>query len=737
MKNRIQILITTFLLFFIISIPHLLQAQTQVHVYDAGEKTYHTKKFKKRKKKFMLTATERAIYQMKRKPHKHHKRIYNAPAGTFIQNFSPYARPDGNDLMLVIRTDNMVDQVNPNSGMVMRAFSGPSSQPPYELTTQIVGDDLWAMTNFNLVYMSSDSGTTWTIDTAGIGVYTNALTIDSFGNAYVSGSFGIKKQIAGSNTWTVLTGGTTYTSWCWIDDSQNIWRKTNAGTLQVSVNGGNSFITDSTGLMGSRVISMTSDSLGNYYAISLNGFGSTGNRIYRQSQSSTTWTRIDQPIFALNQDPMNQNIYTDISSDDTSVMVTTYFGTFISDDQGTTWTYLTEGMEPEENYSFIEGASHRHLVSTNMGVFYNDVMMDTIWHHILPLTTYEKSHRLFKDSNGNIYTQTTPLNSNGDSPLDVKKSSDNGLTWTSDTLGIYNTSQFSFWVDENGTQHEADYGNSTQGVTLYKKTNSGSYIIDTIGLHSRPYAFPATFGTDGNGSVYFSSTDSLGIWKYQGNTWTPFHNGMNYLYTIYDFAKDHNGNMLGGTYNGGLWRETGGNWSQLNFPNGVSSGSSAFVVAVDTSGNIFTNFSGPNASGNFIGRGVFSSSDNGNTWVNLGVDTITFRQLVAVRDTVFGVSYYNGIWKFVSGGLVGIDPNEFENMSVSLFPNPASDQIVIEYSDLNYADLRIFNDIGQLVDVKPNYPLGTELSIDKLPPGEYFIWMHGDHFQKALKFIKQ
>lgn len=739
MKVSKHILLSATVLIFFLLNTFAASAQTPLHVYDAGEKTYHAKKFKKRKKKKMFVMTEWGVYQIKRSP-KRHKKIYTPPAGVFINDMSPSKLPNGDDRMLLVLSNNTVSVLDPFSGNTVRTFNGPSTNSG-EFTRKIVGDDMWAQTNIGLIYLSVDSGLHWNIDTAGLHGFMYTIAVDTSGNCYASTGNGLFRQNVGAPSWTMISGISGTISFTWIDSKNYLWASDNYGTLQRSNNGGNVFVNDTVGLHGKTRV-MTDDSLGYYFAITQTGFPNNGNRIYRKTSIGAAWTRIDMPIMAMNNDPNNDAIYTDITSDDTSVVVTTIFGTFISDDEGTTWQYVTAGMEPEENYSFLETSNNHYLVSTNMGVFDNDFMNDTIWHHRLPNNTFTKTARLFRDNSGNIYTQSNPiaLYSN---VLDVKKSTDNGLTWTSDTSGISAVNQFTFWVDENGTQHIASLGNSLHGVYIWKKTSSGSYVIDTTGFQSPTYDYPTTFGTNGNGTVYLGTLfGAKNVWRYNNNAWVLDNLGIDSV-PVYDFEVDHSGKMIAGTWGFGLWHQTGGPgsaWVPMNYPSGVNGGSSAFFEAVDTAGNIFTCFSSPDATGNYLGSGVFETADNGVTWNNLGVDTLTFRQFVAVNDTVFGVSYYNGIWKFTASGLIGIDVPTVESMSSFVTPNPSNNQIVIENLNaekFESTSLRIFDGTGKLVQIVPVYHQGESINIESLPQGIYYIWCYANHHQQALRFVKQ
>ena len=114
--------------------------------------------------------TEWKVYELKRTPRKRHKKIYTAPKGKFIVDIVPSRLPNGDDRMLVVLNDNTVKVLNPFTGNLIRSFSIPTSQS-YEGVKHLIGDDMWMLSSYGLLYMSSDSGLNWSLDTAGVGQF--------------------------------------------------------------------------------------------------------------------------------------------------------------------------------------------------------------------------------------------------------------------------------------------------------------------------------------------------------------------------------------------------------------------------------------------------------------------------------------------------------------------------------------------------------------------------------------
>jgi hypothetical protein len=172
------------------------------------------------------------------------------------------------------------------------------------------------------------------------------------------------------------------------------------------------------------------------------------------------------------------------------------------------------------------------------------------------------------------------------------------------------------------------------------------------------------FGEDNSGAVYIATNDptTKNYKKPSGSsTWEPEINGLN-PYNVYVWSQLQDGTMLAGCYEG-LFKKVGGAWVGINRPNGADAGlgvtASCFAVCVDSLNRLWAAYNVYNASFFAIGTGVYYSTDAGNTWSSGVTDTVTFQKLVPMGDTVFGVSYYNGIYKFSSAGVL---PLQFINL---------------------------------------------------------------------------
>lgn len=89
------------------------------------------------------------------------------------------------------------------------------------------------------------------------------------------------------------------------------------------------------------------------------------------------------------------------------------------------------------------------------------------------------------------------------------------------------------------------------------------------------------------------------------------------------------------------------------------------------------------------------------------------------------------------GTCTPLSDSSFEKMAVSVFPNPATNQITIAVEDLNNATLLLYNSLGQAV-MQPVKILGNETTIDvsKLPVGIYFFEITKETGTSRVKWIK-
>jgi len=77
------------------------------------------------------------------------------------------------------------------------------------------------------------------------------------------------------------------------------------------------------------------------------------------------------------------------------------------------------------------------------------------------------------------------------------------------------------------------------------------------------------------------------------------------------------------------------------------------------------------------------------------------------------------------------EPNK---ANFTLYPNPAKNKI---YLSRNFSEVKIYNSLGTLIKSIQDYSLNSEISIESLSTGLYFLHLKNEGFTYVLKLIKQ
>ncbi len=176
-------------------------------------------------------------------------------------------------------------------------------------------------------------------------------------------------------------------------------------------------------------------------------------------------------------------------------------------------------------------------------------------------------------------------------------------------------------------------------------TFGGTITALTVNSNSELFA-----GSDGAGM--FLSTNN-------GDSWQRINNGLtdHHIQTVF---VDSNGKLYAGTSSGLFFStDNGGNWSIMD--NGLPN-SKVQALTINSDGSIFVGF---------YADGIYRSSDNGNSW--LQVSTMgTLSLIVKSNDFIYAGTYLgpyrstdNGAtWEEISNGFI---PDGFGNIYVKAF----------------------------------------------------------------------
>jgi hypothetical protein len=572
----------------------------------------------------------------------------------------------------------------------------------YQAYKKIAGDALYVLSNI-AVYVSRDAGGTWKVDTAGVGgpLYYD-LALDTSQYVWLAHLSGLWKQHPDSNTWRKVSSFPVSSATTVFVDRKNRILAGYFGQLYFSTNGGTTWTDKTTGLGGQSATMFCDDAFGNLYAAS-------GTQIWKSAGGTQPWSRIDQSFSSLSNDPSVSPIFNSISGD-SLLYAATVFGGFLSLDGGATW--LRDSVQSSAGfiYGLVKTASGKVLTSTNLGVFAKN-SPSASWSKVFPSQGYLPASPLFLDGSGSLYTLGAKINpANGNSVRSNWKSTDGGVTWNSDSLGLGSIGAGQnqiYWVDETGVQHLAGY---TTPAKMYSKSSGKAWAVDTSGYGKKTSDYPTAFGSDKRGNLYAAMLDLVpytGILYRRaiaGGSWVADTAGLGGA-QVYWITVDRGGNVILGTYTG-VYRRSGNAWSKIPSPPGLD-GYNAFVVSVDSTGALVAGFS-TLAGLNYAWRGVYATRNNGASWTYLGLDSLSVRGLVSYGDTTYAYTYADGFYKLrsPSGGTNSIAQTDIPALFEldQNYPNPFNPTTLIRFSvpQRSRYSLKIFDilgrEIAQLLD---------------------------------------
>ncbi len=590
-----------------------------------------------------------------------YERRYCAPDGRSIVRVSiAYCRSgvgyhlweiDGYYILLddgsVVYLEYLPSQTPDFAPPVARGSIGKSS--PYDYYIDMKGDALYSITQTS-ASVSRDSGKTWQDDVAGIpaGNINYGIAVDTNQVAWLAHATGLYRQDPDSSIWRNVGGWPQPSCTAIHADRRNRLYAANFANVYYSTDNGVSWILNTSGLASQQMTGFFSDAFGNVYAWN-------AHRIYRSTGGTQSWTRIDQSITSRS---FEQSDFTPMISDlvaDSSILCTTAFGLFESTDFGATWTEYNTGLNAEITYGYVIRQNGSELVSTHLGIFRRDSASGA-WSKTFPPSGYMANCPLFQDNAGNLYTVAERLDPSVNNSVRKNwKSTDGGLTWFDDSGGISSlaTGQGQvYFVDETGVQHYAAFDFPRQ---INRKIPGGSWEADMSGYAPVSTDQPTVFGSDRRGAIYLSMKHLLGpggtlLRKASaGGSWSSDTLGLNGA-PVYSFTVDRNGAMWAGTYGAGLFKRIGSTWTPIPLPGGIAS-NSIYTLTADSSGAVIAAFSFT-SDVSYTGRGIFMTTDDGQSWKSLGLDTLIVRELCTFGNETYARTDYGIVHlsKQTSGG---------------------------------------------------------------------------------------
>jgi photosystem II stability/assembly factor-like uncharacterized protein len=267
----------------------------------------------------------------------------------------------------------------------------------------------------------------------------------------------------------------------------------------------------------------------------------------------------------------------------------------------------------------------------------------------------------------------------------ILKTTDNGKTWIKQNgFGCFGVK--SFWA----TDPQTLYMGGSDFLTM--KSMDGGVNWDVLIPNSSYGCMESIFFTDHN-TGYFAG----GGWA-QGNTGTYF-------------AKTVDGGATRTNPLGNI-----GKWLSCVF---FADSNNGYITALDGS--------------------ILKTTDAGDHWTSLTSGVNSALTSIFFTDSITGyVAGRSGIiLKTTTGGLGISGPNDIDK-SIKIYPNPATDVLCLElkYAPQQKSEIQIYNISGQLVLQQDILNKESDLDINKLHKGIYFLKIINAQGAEVVKFEK-
>ena len=540
---------------------------------------------------------------------------------------------------------------------------------------------IFAWSNINSLYLSSNDGSTWTI--------TSLQTI------------GVNSIFTTSNNF-IYTGG-------------------DAGKIYLSTDHGNSWTLKSNGIYyNDDIVTMFENSAGLIFAgAKCELLTGDGGGVYSSSNNGDTWS-----FSGL----LNHDVFSLAINSSGHIFAAHSMGISKSTDGGSSWFYINNGLQQYDVIKAISIASNGFLYAGSWewgGGFYRSTDEGQNWIQInsgLPVDNvsclivksngyifvgYENSGIFRSTNNGNSWqgvsysldTDITALDLNQSGHIyasvlnsGIIKSTSNGDFWYKITNGIINLTITAIANNINGdilagTDGGGLYISTNQGlnwthtdISYYEdytindfKTNSQGHIFAALGVYIYPVVARSTNGgyswssassgiiddaiqclnVDHNGFLYAGGFQKVYISTNNGGHWNYVTNGLPNRW-VFAVAINQSNHIFAGTYGGGMYRSTNYGNTFVAINNGIGD-NWIYSLAIDSAGNIFA--------GNR--SGVYHSSNNGDNWIQLtnGINDPGFvREIIIDSEKNIYVGAHEGLyfssdngsnWSHIDQGLEG------------------------------------------------------------------------------------
>lgn len=572
-----------------------------------------------------------------------------------------------------------------------------------------LGNRIYVGTTKGEVFMSSDSGATWTandplsmpsnISINAIKAVASRVIIGTSLGMYYSTDFGytwssvggVAGAVLGGDVYSIAVSGTKIFAGadagvCVSTDGGVTWTEkvipstpstcntyvvgfcdtvlfawtVFSGTFR-SYNYGNTW-SAVTGIGGSSVTCITSSGSTTYL--------STLSDVFRSTDYGNTWVSITAGLAPWIKwvSAENNNVYA----------ATEGGGLFRSSNFGATWTAITNGIETVNLYSVISDGN-RILAGADNGFYVSNDTANTWINSSVGIGT--------ADVNG--LTSTPDGIFAGVSIGGIHRSTDHGNAWHSKSSGLplgattsvyylesMDTILFSIGSGATGLMRSFDGGETwgsisaglssagalisvtSEGSDLYLCAVNGLYLSTNLGNTWTLINNSSFQRVIFNGPVMIASTTaSLFRSLDNGVTFTSINSGISFNY-IYSIAVGGGAVYVGGDAlfsSGNIFRtfDNGDNWTNLDNSNGLPVSTAIFNYALAADDSYVYAYLGDSH--------IYTSIDQGNTWIITDSCSSLMNRMIIVPPYIYGATV-NGVWR--GPAIAGVWPGDTDNDSL-------------------------------------------------------------------------
>jgi photosystem II stability/assembly factor-like uncharacterized protein len=317
----------------------------------------------------------------------------------------------------------------------------------------------------------------------------------------------------------------------------------------------------------------------------------------------------------------------------------------------------------------------------------------------------------------------------------IQKTTDEGITWTTVFTGNANSNFSSLCFADTFTGYVVG-----DGGDILKTNDCGTTWTPQISGTTSPLM--SVYFTDTNtgyviGMVQGSPASGFILKTDNGGaTWTTKYSNGNQFFSSVFFTDNNTGYAAGYNIQVGLEAAV-----ILKTIDGGASWTAQYYPTIDWLNSVY--FANANT-GYVVGNygAILKTNDAGSTWVTQASGTTNSLTSVFFIDSNIGYTVGgNGtILKTTNGGVItGIIENQKPG-SLNIYPNPATDQIIIETSEsgsnLN-GTISLYGMAGHELIQKQVQGSRSEINVSALPNGIYFVRLIYEENIEFGQFIKE